>query len=77
MTPDDKKEEALQIEIAAEPELPGIEAIVEQADTGKKCKREKKHWIKNKILREIVSWTLTILIAVLIAVFINAYIFLL
>lgn len=36
--------------------------------------KEKKHWIKNKIIREIVSWTATILIAMLVAVFINAYV---
>ena len=27
--------------------------------------KKKKHWIKNKIVREIVSWTGTILLAVL------------
>lgn len=36
---------------------------------------EKKHLIKNKIVREIVSWVGTILLAVVIAIFINTYIF--
>jgi len=37
--------------------------------------KKKKHWIKNKIVREIVSWTGTILLAVLIAIIINTYFF--
>lgn len=68
MTPEEKNEtQDTEMEIATEPELPGLTEV-----PGKK---EKKHWIKNKIAREIVSWTATILLAVVIAVFINAYIF--
>ena len=36
---------------------------------------KKKHLIKNRILREIVSWIGTILLAVIIAIVINTYIF--
>lgn len=36
---------------------------------------KKKHLIKNRILREIVSWIGTILLAVVIAIVINTYIF--
>lgn len=75
MTPEEMNEvQDMQVEIATEPELPGLSDLPEQDDSGKKTRKEKKHWIKNKIAREIVSWTATILIAVLIAVFINAYV---
>ena len=36
---------------------------------------EKKHFFKNKIVREIVSWVCTILAAIIIAILINTYIF--
>lgn len=75
MTPEETNEvQDVQVEIATEPELPGLSDMPEQDASGKQSKKEKKHWIKNKIAREIVSWTATILIAVLIAVFINAYV---
>lgn len=64
------------VEIAEEPELPGIPDAQETGnpDSGKKTKG-KKPWIRNKIVREVLSWTGTILLAILIAVFINAYVF--
>lgn len=36
---------------------------------------EKKHFIKNKVVREILSWLLTIVLAMLIAIIINTYFF--
>ena len=38
-------------------------------------KPEKKYLIKNKIVREIVSWVVTLLLAVVIAIVINTYFF--
>ena len=49
-----------------------IDEIFEEND--KKNKKEKKYLIKNKIVREIVSWTCTILVALFLAIFINTYV---
>lgn len=38
-------------------------------------KPEKKHLIKNKVVREILSWVVTIVLAMLIAIIINTYFF--
>lgn len=40
----------------------------------KKGKKDKKYLIKNKVVREIVSWGLTIVIALLVAILINTYV---
>ncbi len=52
-----------------------IDEIFEEVESeNKNKKKEKKHLIKNKILREIVSWTFTIVGALLLAIFINTYV---
>ncbi len=59
--------ELLTAEIHEEPELPGLEDAP--------ALKEPKKWFQNKIFREVLSWTATVLLAMLIAVFINAYVF--
>ncbi len=62
-------------DVQVEPALSAMPATDEPTPPPKTArgKKQKRYIIKNKIVREIVSWTATILIAILIAVFINAY----
>ena len=50
-------------------------ALEQEQANCKKKKPERKYLIKNKVVRELVSWTLTILAAFLIALLINTYVF--
>lgn len=51
------------------------EAMEREANIAAEGKPEKKYLIKNKIVRELVSWTATILAAFVIALLINTYVF--
>lgn len=46
-----------------------------ESENEEEDKPQKKHLIKNKIVREIVSWVGTILLAIVIAIIINTYFF--
>ena len=68
---EDFAEENKAEEVVESDELSVEETAVEETEE----KPEKKHWIKNKIVREVVSWIGTILLAIVIAIIINTYIF--
>ena len=70
-------------EVVEEAELAEEQAEESSCDACEECeecsveenKPEKKYLIKNKIVREIVSWVVTLLLAVVIAIVINTYFF--
>ncbi len=71
---DDMNEEQIQEqELIQEHEPPRRESAPHK-HTGSK-KKTKNYIIKNKIMREIVSWAVTIIAAIFIAIIINAYFF--
>ena len=70
-----KEETEMEVdeEVTSEADEDTIEAL--NIEVSEAEKPEKEYLIKNKIVREIVSWTLTIVVAIVIAIIINTYIF--
>ena len=66
-------DEEVNEEVTSEADEDAIEAL--NIEVSEAEKPEKEYLIKNKIVREIVSWTLTIVVAIVIAIIINTYIF--
>lgn len=66
-------DEEVNEEVTSEADEDTIEEL--NIEVSEAEKPEKEYLIKNKIVREIVSWTLTIVVAIVIAILINTYIF--
>ena len=74
----EENEEKIKDEISSEEPVP-VPAEPEQApaeaEEAEAAPVEKEHVIKNKVMREILSWVFTIVLAMLIAIIINTYFF--